>query len=401
MPPRQKATHHETRALNEGLVLRTLYDRAPVSRAEVARLTGLTRTTVSDVVGDLLRTGIAREIGRGQSTGGKAPILVEVARDARQVIGLDLGEQVFVGALVNLRGEVQHVEEVHVEGRAGTDRLRILDRLVDRLRQVARAPLLGIGIGTPGLVDTYEGVIRWAVNLDWHDLRLGPHLRDRTGLATYVANDAQAVAMGEYLFGPLASQGNLVAIKVGLGIGAGLVVDGKPFVGDGLGAGEIGHTIVAEAAAPCRCGRYGCLETVASSRAILRAASVAAAERPASVLGRLAAATGTLTLRDVADATRSGDREATRIVIDAARPLGQAVAWLIAALNIQRIVLIGSVTVLGEQWLAAVREEAAARAFPLLADQTVVDIREHHDNVVVLGACALLTAHELGFVPSR
>ena len=116
---RTKATHQQTRAYNQGLVLRSLYDLGPISRADVARLTGLTRTTVSDVVGDFVRDGLVQEVGRGPSTGGKSPILVEVIDDARHVIGVDLGERAFTGALVNLRGEISATAEVKVEGRNG------------------------------------------------------------------------------------------------------------------------------------------------------------------------------------------------------------------------------------------------------------------------------------------
>ncbi|HKF84858.1 MAG TPA: ROK family protein, partial [Candidatus Limnocylindrales bacterium] len=170
MPLATKATHQQTRAINQGLVLRTVYDNGPISRADVARRTGLTRTTVSDVVMDFIADGLVEEIGRGPSSGGKAPILVQVIADARLVIGLDLGEGAFVGALVDLRGEIRQRIEVPIEGRDGAAALATLDRLVDRL--VALAPpgsLLGIGVGTPGLIDTGTGSIRWAVNLDWAD----------------------------------------------------------------------------------------------------------------------------------------------------------------------------------------------------------------------------------------
>ncbi|MES1239419.1 MAG: ROK family protein, partial [Chloroflexota bacterium] len=166
-----KATHQQTRAINQGLVLRTLYDLGPISRAEVARLTGLTRTTVSDVVTEFLVEGLVEEVGRGPSSGGKAPILVRVVPDARMVIGLDLGEDAFVGALVDLRGGIRQRAVAPIGGRDGAAALAAVERVVDEL--VAAAPtgsLLGIGVGTPGLVDTVTGTIRWAVNLDWQDL---------------------------------------------------------------------------------------------------------------------------------------------------------------------------------------------------------------------------------------
>src|SRR4051794_22519129 len=110
-----KATHQQTRVHNERLVVRTVYDLGPISRADVARQTGLTRTTVSDVVTGLIDEGVVREVGRGPSSGGKAPILLEVDHDARLVVGLDLGEEHFAGSLVNLRGEIRRTVELAVD----------------------------------------------------------------------------------------------------------------------------------------------------------------------------------------------------------------------------------------------------------------------------------------------
>jgi DNA-binding Lrp family transcriptional regulator len=174
-----KATHRQTRVHNERLVVRTLYDFGPISRAEVARLTGLTRTTVSDVVAVLLDDGVVREVGRGPSSGGKAPILVEVDDDARLVVGLDLGEEHFAGSLVNLRGEIRRSVELAVDGRDGDAAVQLVFELLDQLLEGSTAPLLGIGIGTPGLVDSRTGTIRQAVNLDWRDLPLGQIVSER------------------------------------------------------------------------------------------------------------------------------------------------------------------------------------------------------------------------------
>src|SRR3954465_12355984 len=302
-----KATHQQTRAINQGLVLRTIYDLGPISRADVARVTELTRTSVSELVGDAMAEGLVEEVGRGPSSGGKAPILVQVVEDAKVVIGLDLGEQAFAGALVDLRGGIERRIDVPVEGRDGEAALGAVERLVDEL--VAAAPpgrLLGIGVGTPGLVDTENGGTRWAVNLDWQDLPLARILRDRTGLPAFVANDSRAAAMGEYLFDANRPSPNLVAIKIGHGIGAGIVLGGELFEGDGYGAGEIGHTSVVDDGVECRCGRFGCLETVASSRAVVAQALEVAAESPDGELGRRLATQGDLGIDDVAAAVRAG-----------------------------------------------------------------------------------------------
>jgi N-acetylglucosamine repressor len=396
-----KATHRQTRAHNQGLVLSTLFDHGPVSRADVARLTGLTRTTVSELVAEFIAEGLAREIGRGPSSGGKAPILVQVVDDARRVIGLDLGEGFFRGAVVNLRGEIQHTAVEPVSGPDGDAALDAVYRLVDELAATGPGVLCGIGVGTPGVVDARRGTISWAVNLDWQDLPLGRLLRERYGVPTYVANDSRAAALAEHLFAGGGRSRNLIAIKVGQGIGAGLVLGGELFHGDGFGAGEIGHVGIVDDGAACRCGRFGCLETVASSRAILAGAQAAAVADPTSFLGRRLVADGNLDIDDVRAALDAGDDTAQAIVAAAGRALGEAVAGLIGALNVQRIVLLGSVAALGERWRSAVEDEAARRSLAMLSRQTRIELGGATDDVVVLGASALLMIRELGLVPTR
>jgi len=377
-----KATHQQTRVHNERLVVRTLYDFGPISRAEVARLTGLTRTTVSDVVAVLLDDGVVREVGRGPSSGGKAPILVEVDHEARLVVGLDLGEEHFAGSLVNLRGEIRRTVALPVDGRDGDAAVQLVFDLLDRLLEGSTAPLLGIGIGTPGLVDSRTGTIRRAVNLDWRDLALGTIVAERYGVPVNVANDSQAAALAEYTFAGENRVPNLIAIRVGPGVGAGLILRGALFQGDGSGAGEIGHTVVDDHGALCRCGRTGCLETVAGMRAIE---------------ARAAAATGRETdLEAIRMAADAGEAWATEIVEDAGAALGKAIAALVGALDVQRIVLLGPVTALGDRWLDAVRREAASRALALLADDVDIQVGRQTTNVVIRGASSLLVARELG-----
>ncbi len=378
----EKATHRATREHNERLVVGTIYDDGPISRADVARATGLTRTTVSEVVAGLLDVGLVREVGRGPSTGGKAPILLEMPDRARIIVALDLGESEFRGALVDLRGEVVRTVEVPVEGRNGERALALVLDLADQLLAGAEGTVLGIGIGTPGLIDSAEGTVLQAVNLDWRDLPLGRLLRERHGLPVHVANDSQACALAEHVFGEVRGR-NLVAIKVGQGIGAGLVLNGELYQGDGHGAGEIGHTTVDRDGERCRCGSRGCLETVASTRAVLW--RIAAASR--------AAAPGTL--EEAVAAFCAGEEPARSVVLEAGERLGWAIAALVGALNVHRIVVTGTMATFGEDWLAAARDGMARSAFPALVRDTTLEIGRI-DDIVLRGASALLLTRELG-----
>jgi predicted NBD/HSP70 family sugar kinase len=254
--------------------------------------------------------------------------------------------------------------------------------LVDRLVAATDRPILGVGIGTAGLIDTTDGTVLQAVNLDWRNVPLGALLRRRTRLPVYVANDSQSIALAEHLFGGRRTA-NLVVVKVGQGIGAGVVLDGHLFQGDGFGAGEIGHTTVRSNGELCRCGRLGCLETVSSSRAILERLEH---EAP-----------GRFTSLDAAVSSyHAGDPAVGAVVVDAARELGLALAWLVGALNVERVVLVGTVTEFGAGWLNVVADTMRASALPLLVEGTSVEIGGLPADAVVLGASALLATRELG-----
>src|SRR6187401_2566593 len=377
----EKATHQQTRTFNQQLVLRALHDHSPLSRADLARLTGLTRTSVGDLVGTLIDAGLIEEVGRGRSSGGKTPILLRVAPDGRHLIGLDLGEAQFSGAVVNLSGDILRSIHLPLDGRDGDAALELVFELVDALRADDRSQLLGIGVGAPGIIDTSTGTVRWSV-LNWAELRLGPELEDRYGIPVVVANDSHAAALAELTFFRRPRPNNLIVIRVGRGVGAGIILNGQLFQGDGHGAGEFGHVSMGPGGAACRCGREGCLETRASMRALVDAAG---AVQP-SITDE----------RGLVAAFLAGVLSIRRIVLEAARLLGIAVGWLIGVLNVRHVLVVGPVAALGGDWLAEVQRSARSSALPLLARETQIEFGHVHDDVVVVGASALLMEQLLG-----
>ncbi len=378
----EKATHQQTRTFNQQLVLRALYDQSPLSRADLARLTGLTRTSVGDLVGTLIDDGLIEEVGRGQSSGGKTPILLRVAPDGRQLIGLDLGEAEFSAAVVNLRGKILRSIQLPPTVRDGTATVEAVFRLVDALCADERiAPprdrhrcaghhrfehgnraLVGVpGLGRPSSRTTSRAALRGAGRGGQRQPR---SCRRRADLL------------------PAPSAEQPVVIRVGRGVGAGIILNGQLFQGDGYGAGEFGHVWVGGADAPCRCGGAGCLETVTSMRALVEAGS--AVERSVTDEGGLVAA------------FLAGVSGIRRIVLDAARELGLAIGWLIGVLNVRHVLLVGPVTSFGEDWLDMVRSSARASALTMLVGDTQIEFGHVHDDVVVLGASALLMERQLG-----
>jgi predicted NBD/HSP70 family sugar kinase len=394
-----KATQQQTKAHNDSLVLSTIYEADEISRAGVARRTGLSRTSVSEAVAELLERDLVEEIGRGRPSMGKPPILLCVKSDSRNLIGVDLSGPEFRGAVVNLRGEVRHALNLPRDGLSGTAALELTYVLLDRLVSEANAPLLGLGIGTPGLIDFERGSqVHWAVNLDWLDVPLRDLLEMRYGLPVHVLNDSQAAAMGEYFFGASHETGNLVVIKCEEGLGAGIVLEGRLLHGDNFGAGEIGHLVFAEGGLLCRCGNTGCLETVASASAIARAVHAAAAPDSRSVFHEAPAPHD---MKVVLEAFEAGDVAARRVVLEAGRALGLASATLVSTLNVRDIVIAGRVTQLGEPLLNVVRQEVLSRSLAALANATRVEFSAIGSDLTALGAAAVLLHEELGIWPFR
>jgi N-acetylglucosamine repressor len=392
----RKATREQTRAHNSRLVLRMIYERGEISRADIARETRLTRTTVSDVVSDLMDQGLVEDVGYGPSAGGKPPILLSVVADSHHLIGLDLASAEFRGAVVNLRGQVRQQINVPLHNRDGEAALALVYDIVQHLIAATDSPLLGIGIGSPGLMDATNGIVRRSVNLGWRNLPLRDLLEERYGLPVYVANDSQVAALAEYIFGNGPSVENLVVVKVGQGIGAGIVLNGQIFHGETLGAGEIGHVAVIENGGPCRCGNVGCLETLASARAILCQARSLALDNPDSRLNQFAASPEEITLETICQAMEAGDQQVQQMICRVGQYLGIAAANIVGLLSARRIVIAGSVACLGQILLDAVRQEMIKRSLPILAGEAQVDLSSMGPEIVILGASAMVLNRKLG-----
>ncbi len=395
----QKATHQETKKHNRDLVLKTIFEAETISRAEIARVTRLTRPTVSDVINNLLAEGLVDEVGIGSSIGGKSPILLSLVKDSRYMISLNLASDQFCGAVVNLRGEVKTMEAIPVTGQDSNQALELVYEILDRLTSSECKPLVGIGVGTPGLINTREGMVVNAVNLDWQNLPLAKLLQNRYHLPTHIMNDSQAAAIGEYVYGGgYKADENLVVINVRHGIGAGILINGRLFQGDGGGAGEIGHVVVQENGLQCRCGKHGCLETLASTRAVIQRAQMLASHFPSSALVK----NKDITLDSLVDAFASKDPLADQVVLDAAHYLGVSIASLVSTLNIHKFVLTGDMTRFGQRWLDAVRESTIRATLSTLAEDTNIDIGKLDYRGCILGASALtlLDGYSLLFLHS-
>lgn len=385
----KKATRQHTKQHNSRLILKTIYNTTGISRADIARNTGLTRATVSKIVSAFIEDGLVEENGVGPSAGGKPPILLGVPDNARRLICLDLSKDPFQGALVNLRGKILQRIEIPLNGRLGESAIDLVSQLVNQLRECCINPILGIGIGSPGLVDTRNGIIKKAVNLSWQDVPLKSLLEAQQDLPVFVANDSHLAALAEYSFGSSDTR-NLVLIKTGRGIGAGIVLNGQLYYGEGGSAGEIGHVTVVHQGIQCSCGNQGCLEAVAGVQALIEQAQAIPADQWQGPKPT--------TWEAFCDAVHRGDPTAQQLVATAGEYIGIAVANLVGILNIRHIVIAGAMVPLGKELLTAVRQQMNRYVFPAVAEQTNVNFTSLGVDLALLGASALILNHQLGVI---
>jgi predicted NBD/HSP70 family sugar kinase len=335
---------------------------------------------VSSLVGELIDTGLLRELGQGTSAGGKPPTLLALNERGREIVALDLGRRPFRGALIDLSGRIHERVEADPEPVAptGEQAHHMVTKLIESLIARASAPILGIGVGTPGVVDA-DGTVLEAANLDWHGLELGAVLRRRFNVPVSIANDAAMAALVEYRRRP--ADRNLVLVKLGRGIGAGVVINGALHRGEHSAAGEIGHVRALDHGERCRCGNTGCLETVASVPAILRRAGADPDRHPWDAL---------------ALAGLVGEDPVRRALTEAGRHLASALANVVALLDIGHVVLAPDLLNAGDILIDEIRTELAARILPTTADFLEIEATQLGGDLVLAGAASGVVVDHLG-----
>lgn len=362
---RSKVLPEHARGHNRALVLQTLYHSGAMSRADLSRETGLTRVTISDLVAEFIADGIVVELGVRETAGpGKPPILIDINRLGHQIIGLDLSDaDAFRGAVLSLDGDVLERREVvrpaQLDGDAAYAELLELSRI---LVAVATAPLLGVGVGTPGVVRP-DGVVLSSPNLGWTDFPLEAQLGHDLDLPVLARNDANAAVLAEYTFGD--ARADFMLIKIGVGVGAGLIAGSQPLVGSRFAAGEIGHVVVGTDGGPrCACGRDGCLEAWLSVTRLREAVHA----QPAS-------------------------RE--EILRDAGARMAIAIAPIVTALDLSEVVLSGPADLLDGVLIDAATSTLRERTLEGVFDDVVIR-RTSQEDIVLRGAAVMVLSGQLG-----
>jgi glucokinase-like ROK family protein len=336
-----------------------------ISRAEIAQLLDVSRSTVSMIVDDFIAAGLVVERGMGASRGGRRPIVLQLNAEAGRVVGVDMGATHLLVVVTDLLGNILAETETPLDIAQGPEiYLHQTYKLVTDNLQAAHCSLAdvrAIGVGVPGPVIVDKGIVSAPpIMPGWDDFAIRQHLHDQWRKPITLDNDADLGALGEWAYGSGQGESNLVYIKIGTGIGCGILLNGQIYHGVLGTAGEIGHVTISEDGPPCTCGNYGCLEAMAGGRAIAQRAQLAIKAGQRTQLIEMNHS-HEITARDVAVAAQAGDAVSQQLFSDAGRHIGSAIASLINLLNPGVVLIGGGVTNAGDFLLSPIRQAVNER----------------------------------------
>ncbi|MCA1294887.1 ROK family protein [Paenibacillus sp. alder61] len=364
--------------MNKSIVLDTIRQRQPLSRADISAGIGLNKATVSSLVSELIDSRLVTEIGPGESSGGRKPTLLLFNKQAGFAIGVDIRVSDLLAVLVDLEGSVIREKSVPLTDFTPenvVDQIGKTIRLLSRRLPDSPYGIVGIGIGVPGLVDETSRVVS-APNLGWDNVDLAGALAAEFGGNLHIDNEANAGAIGEKLYGAGRDSQNLIYLSIGVGIGSGIIVGGALYRGTSNFSGEVGHMTVAEDGPLCRCGNRGCWETLASEKALLdRAAGIWRDHTPG--------------LEQILDAGKRGDKQALDLLNEIGSQLGVGLANLVNILNPELIVIGNRLSLAGELFEEAMLQTIKNRSLSYHRKKTHVDFAKLGIRSTALGAASM------------
>jgi glucokinase-like ROK family protein len=378
------------RAHNLSSTLNLIRDRGSITRAEIIQITKLSAPTISSLVNILIESDFVREGGIGLSSGGRKPVVLEFNYEVRKILGIDMGATHITIIIMNLKGEVSQRISYHMDViTKPAEALQVIKKSVTDIRTksgLTGRDLLGIGFTVPApLVNEKTGEFITHYMPAWKDIHCIQAIKDFTGIPIYFENDANAAAIAEKVWGCGLGYDNLVYIKLGTGVGSGIMIKGEVYKGFNGTAGEIGHTTIEADGRACRCGNHGCLESYIGIQGILSDARLALKDDP-KWKDHLAE----LDVKGVVRAAREGNQECEKIISTAGWYLGIGLANIINLVNPGLLILGGDLADAGQMLLEPARRSLLERTVGFNTRTENLVIGEMGSNAVAIGAATLV-----------
>lgn len=370
--------------INKSLILHTIRRGAPLSRAKVSELTGLNKATVSNLVAELCEEQLVLEVGPGESSGGRKPVMLHFGAMAGVVIGIELRVKQLTAMLCDLGGTILNEIDCLLQDHTPESVLEQMKAIITRLS--AQAPtttygLVGIGVGVPGMVDE-NGLVLFAPNLGWEEVDLRGPLEAAFSVPVVIDNEANAGAQGELNFGAARDTRHLLYVSAGSGIGSGIIIDGQLYKGARGYAGETGHMTIDFGGLPCTCGSRGCWELYASEKTY---------DNPGLPLPAR-------TTPELVEYAARGRTEAAEHFARLGEYLGIGVTNLVNGFNPEVIVIGGPLSEAAE-WLGEpLRRTVALRTLPYHKRRLEISFSTLGSRATMTGAAFAASMHFLGSI---
>jgi predicted NBD/HSP70 family sugar kinase len=381
----QIARPNTIRGINKQIVLNYVRDRAPISRAEIARETALQRSTVSAIVDDLHDAGLVEEIGMGDSTGGRKPTLLKIRTGVPVAIGIDITPRLTTVATADLSGQILEKETFPTSPNEDEMRERIIAK-VSKYARLHHKHNLEVGISVPGIADQASGNVVYVPYFQWSNWDIAEQITDRTGLPVIIDNDANAVALAELWFGEerIRKHRNFITVLVADGIGTGIIFDGQIYRGEKGAAGEFGHMIVGDnAPVECSCGSRVCWEAHASEKASVYRYQVSNGSTK----------DGDFSFEQLLQLAHEGKPDATRALKESGKFLGIGISNLIVGFSPQAVVISGNIV---KAW-ALIKDEIqslAERSVRQGLARPTITASSLGDSPTIIGSLSLVLARK-------
>jgi glucokinase-like ROK family protein len=377
-------------------IMRALRRQGRISRSEISSITGWSKAKASQEIRSLVDKGYLVEVGEGVSQGGRRPRILRINDQLGYIGGIDIGATSLDIALADVTGSILQRCSVPTDVKWPPETVfgRCVELLLDLLRAQGCTPdqMLGIGVGVPGPVDFARGVlVAPPLMPEWENFPIRDFFK-RTFLSAFVVvdNDVNIMALGEQRAGDGAGVDHFIFVKIGTGIGAGIISNGKIHRGSDGSAGDIGHICVDKEGPLCACGNKGCLEAMTAGPAIASKALEAARNGRSPILRQmLETNAGALRPEDVNAACREGDQAALDIIRESGQIIGDVLASLVNFFNPSHIFIGGGIANFGNHLLVAIRRAVLHRSLPLATTHLSIKFSRVGPNVGVMGAISL------------
>lgn len=371
--------------VNQKLLLNEILKNSPISRAKLSEMTGLNKSTVSSQVNTLMKENLVFEIGQGQSSGGRRPVMLVFNKKAGYSVGIDVGVDYINGILTDLEGTIVLDQHHHLECNSPEITKDILIEMIHHfIANMPQSPygLIGIGICVPGLIDKNQKIV-FAPNSNWRDIDLKSFIQKKFNVPVFIENEANAGAYGEKVFGAAKNHDNMIYASIGTGIGIGVIINNDLYRGVGGFSGEMGHMTIDFNGPKCSCGNRGCWELYASEKALIK--SLQTKEKKVST-------------QDIIDLAHLNDVGTLHALQNFGFYLGIGLTNILNTFNPQAIILRNSIIESHPMVLHSIKSEVSSRVYSHLDNSYELLPSFLGKNAPALGMSSIVIDHFLDMV---